>query len=165
MNRAAVQVFLGFAFLVGLTAALLMRVRANYVLGNPGVKVVNVPIYDEQTNLVANQSVFLPELGGYSSTNIPVTKMELAMLPPDTVYGRRLYHGPDGLPISVNVVLMGTDRTSIHKPQYCLQGQGENITGSEVITVPIAKPHPFQLKVMKLTTTSQHAVGQGKFVT
>ena len=165
MNRNALQVLIGFVLLVGLTAALLLRVRAHYSLGNPGVKVVNVPIYNEDNNPVSNQSVFLPEtVGDYASTNMPVTKIELGMLPPDTVYGRRVYHSPDSA-IMTSVVLMGTDRTSIHKPQYCLTGQGESIIGSEIITIPIAKPHPYELKVMKLTTTSQHPLGGGKFAT
>jgi hypothetical protein len=165
VNRNALQVFIGFVVLVGLTAALLLRVRSHYSLGKPGVKVVNVPIYNDDKNLVANESVFLPEaIGEYTSTNLPVTKIELDMLPPDTVYGRRLYHAPDSS-IMTSVVLMGTDRTSIHKPQYCLTGQGESITGSEVITLPIAKPHPYELKIMKLSTTSQQSVGGGKFAT
>jgi hypothetical protein len=165
VNRTALQVLTGFVLLVGLTAALLVRVRAHYSLGQPGVKVVNVPIYSEEKKLVANQSVFLPEtVGDYTSTNMPVTKMELDMLPPDTLFGRRVYSSPDSA-IMTSVVLMGTDRTSIHKPQYCLIGQGENITGSEVISIPIAKPHPYELKVMKLSTTKQFPVAGGKFAT
>ena len=165
MNRNALQVLIGFVLLVGLTGALLLRVRTHYALGQPGVKVVNVPIYDEDQNPVSKQSVFLPEtVGEYSSTNMPVTKLELNWLPPDTLYGRRVYLTPNS-GIMTSVVLMGTDRTSIHKPQYCLTGQGESITGSEVITIPIAKPHPYELKVMKLSTTRQHPVASGKMAT
>lgn len=163
MSRSALQVLIGFVLLVGLTAALLLRVRAHYSLGHPGLKVVNVPIYDEDNNPISNQSAFLPEtVGDYTSTNLPVTKIELGMLPPDTVYGRRVYHSPDSA-IMTSIVLMGTDRTSIHKPQYCLTGQGESIVASEVISIPIAKPHPYELKVMKLTTISQQPTSSGKF--
>jgi hypothetical protein len=165
VNRSALQVLIGFVLLVGLTAALLLRVRAHYSLGKPGVRVVNVPIYNEENNPVSTQSVFLPEtVGEYTSTNMPVTKLELDWLPPDTVYGRRVYLSPSSA-IMTSVVLMGTDRTSIHKPQYCLTGQGETIEGSEIITIPIAKPHPYELKVMKLSTTSQQSLGGGKFAT
>jgi hypothetical protein len=165
MNRSAVQVFIGFVVLVALTAALLMRVRTHYVLGQPGVKVVRAPMYDEDNNLVSDQSVFLPQqVAEFTSTNLPVTKMEIGMLPPDTLYGRRLYAAPDGWQVSESVVLMGTDRTSIHKPQYCLTGQGESIVSSEVISIPIAKPQPYELKVMKLNTTSQRSIGAGRFM-
>jgi hypothetical protein len=165
VNRSALQVLIGFVLLVGLTAALLLRVRAHYLLGQPGVKVVNVPTYSEDNNLVSRQSVFLPEtVGEYTSTNMPIAKIELDMLPPDTLFGRRVYSSPDSA-IMTSVVLMGTDRTSIHKPQYCLTGQGERITGSEIITIPIAKPLPYELKVMKLRTTKQFPVAGGKFAT
>jgi len=167
MNRRAVQVFVGFALLVGLTALLLVRVRANYVLGKAGVKVVEVPLYNEDTNQIANVSVYLPDrLADYrAAMTPPVSKIELQMLPPDTVYGRKIYTGPDRFESMINVVLMGTDRTSIHKPQYCLTGQGQNILSSEVITIPMARPMPYELKVMKLTTTSQVALGNGNFQT
>jgi hypothetical protein len=166
MNRSALQVVVGFALLIGLTAALLVRVRANYVLGEPGVMLANIPIYGEKTNVVSEISAFLPEkIGEYTSSRTePVTDVELQMLPPDTVYGRRIYTAPDRWQSMVSIVVMGTDRTSIHKPQYCLVGQGEQIVGSEVITIPIAGPRPYDLQVMKLTTRSQRHIGGGKFV-
>jgi hypothetical protein len=166
MNRAALQVFIGFALLVGLCAALLLRARSNYVLGEPGVKVVNVPMFNEDNFLVTTNSVYLPErVGDFTSTNLPVYNIEQVMLPPDTVYGRRLYQASDGSTLMTHVVLMGTDRTSIHKPQYCLTGQGHSIVANEVITIPIAHPEPYELKVMKLTTTSQKPLGGDKFAT
>lgn len=165
MNRRVLQVFIGFALLVGLTAALLSRIRASYVLGQPGVKVVNVPLFDEAQNKASDSSVYLPEtIGEYRSLPSPVTRIELSMLPPDTIYGRRVYESPDRFQAMISVVLMGTDRTSIHKPQYCLNGQGETILNSEVITVPIARPQPYALEVMKLTTSSQIPVGGGKYL-
>ena len=48
---------------------------------------------------------------------------------------------------------MGQDRTSIHKPEYCLPGQGFTIDLREVVTLPVAQPHPYDLPVMKLTTS------------
>jgi len=164
MNRAALQVFAGFLILVGLAAGLLVRVRTHLVLGRPGVKVVAAPLYNEDTNLVATTSVYLPAtVPDYSSVPLPITKLELGWLPPDTVYGRRLYSATDGFKTQLSVVLMGSDRTSIHKPQYCLTGAGEQIVGSEVVSVPMAKPSPYELKVMKLTTRSEISSG-GQFV-
>jgi hypothetical protein len=61
-------------------------------------------------------------------------------------------------------VVMGTDRTSIHKPQYCLTGLGEQIVNSEVISIPITSPHRYDLKVMKLTTRSEQNLGKGQIV-
>ena len=66
----------------------------------------------------------------------------------------------------LNVVLMGTDRTSIHKPQFCLKGMGWDIDDTESAgdTLRMTRPYPYDLPVMKLLTTRQVPVG-GKFVT
>ncbi|MGZ8901183.1 MAG: exosortase-associated EpsI family protein, partial [Limisphaerales bacterium] len=166
MNRRVLQIVIGFALLIALTAGLLLRVRSNYVLGEPGLKLVNVPIYNEETNIVSEISAYLPEeVGEYKSTRVEyVSTIEQAMLPPDTVYGRRVYTAEDRFQALISVVVMGTDRTSIHKPQYCLTGQGQEIIGSELITIPITKPEPYELKAMKLTTRSQQRDGQGNMV-
>jgi len=76
-------------------------------------------------------------------------------LPQDTSYGQRHYHAPDGFDTLMNVVLMGSDRTSIHKPQFCLIGAGWRIDKTEVTTIPIAKPRAYELPVIRLTTTKQ----------
>ena len=164
MNRRAVSIVIGFVLMVALTAALLHRVQSNYVLGKPGLKLVNVPTYNEETNIVSAISAYLPEeVGEYVSTRVePVTTVEQGMRPPDTVYGRRVYTAADRFQALISVVVMGTDRTSIHKPQYCLVGQGHQIVSSEVISIPISKPHPYELKVMKLTTRSERRVGSDK---
>ena len=163
MNRRAVSIVIGFVLMVALTAALLHRVQSNYVLGKPGLKLVNVPTYNEETNIVSAISAYLPEeVGEYVSTRVePVTTVEQGMLPPDTVYGRRVYTAADRFQALISVVVMGTDRTSIHKPQYCLVGQGHQIVSSEVLSIPISKPHPYELKVMKLTTRSERRVADG----
>src|SRR5690606_22345844 len=98
----------------------------------------------------------------YSSTQLPVANIELSVLPPDTVYGRRSYKSKDGLETLLQVVLMGSDRTSIHKPQYCLTGQGWRIDRSEVITIPISQPKSYDLKVMKLTTSGTLRNSKGR---
>lgn len=166
MNRRWLHVVIGFTILLALSAALLLRVRSNYVLGKPGVKLVDVPIYNELTNVVTDTSAFLPEtVGEYRSKRVePVSLHEQSVLPPDTVYGRRIYTAEDGFQALISIVVMGTDRTSIHKPQYCLTGQGQQIVGSELIKVPIGGPEPYDLEVMKLTTKAQRHVGEGRTV-
>lgn len=166
MNRRTLQVIVGFVLLVALTAGVLVRVRSNYVLGAPGIKLVDVPIYNEETNLVSNVSAFLPEVVGdlHSSRIESIGLTEQQMLPPDTLYGRRIYTAPDRFKTLLSIVVMGTDRTSIHKPQYCLTGLGEQIVGSEVITIPITSPHRYDLKVMKLSTRSEQSIGKGQTI-
>jgi uncharacterized protein DUF3485 len=51
------------------------------------------------------------------------------------------------------VVLMGTDRTSIHQPQYCLTGQGFFIDRSDRLMIPMNRPRRYNLEVLRLTST------------
>jgi hypothetical protein len=166
MNKKALQATILFAVMISVTAAFLLRIQMAYKLGDPGVQVVQEPLYDENTNLVANISVALPkELPGYVSIPMAINRLELNMLPPDTVFGRRAYKADDGWATMLSVVLMGTDRTSIHKPQYCLLGAGWSIEGEEVIDVPMWRPELEKVKVMKLTCSRQVRTTDGKYTT
>ncbi|MSU04878.1 MAG: exosortase-associated EpsI family protein [Pedosphaera sp.] len=159
MTRSELKIF-GLACLVmALCALVLLRLQRAQKLGVPGVRVVQEAIRNEAGRVVANQSVYLPSnVEGYTFGKQPVTDMELNWLPKDTTYGRAHYTAKDGFETRASVVLMGADRTSIHKPQYCLVGQGWQIEKTEVVTVRIPKPHPYDMKVMKLTTSIQRRV-------
>lgn len=125
-------------------------------LGAPGVRVGPVALYGEQGEVVARESVLLPEkvLGG-TGTNLPITVPELTTLPKDTTFGRRLYRLPDGFEAMINVVLMGTDRTSIHQPQFCLVAQDWIIDRTERVPLHIERPHPYDVPAMKLTASTR----------
>lgn len=61
-----------------------------------------------------------------------VTAVEREVLPPDTGYSRRTYtalHRP-GQQVFVSIVLSGRDRSSIHRPELCVEGQGWTIRNS-----------------------------------
>ena len=113
-------------------AGLISYRKAHQRLGIPGVRVVHVPIYDSDGHVAATNSIDLPErILNFSSETKPVEKEVLDWLPKDTTYGQRVYKSEDGLRISTMVVLMGADRTSIHKPEYCLRGTGWTIDKDE----------------------------------
>src|SRR5690606_1661415 len=60
-----------------------------------------------------------------------VTQVERDILPPDTGYSRRSYvalHQPSRQ-VFLSIVLSGRDRSSIHRPELCVAGQGWTITG------------------------------------
>jgi len=57
---------------------------------------------------------------------------------------------------------MGRDRTSIHKPQYCLTGQGWRIDRSETSAIRIDRPRSYDLPVMKLTATGMQETAAGE---
>jgi exosortase len=60
---------------------------------------------------------------------VAVSQMERDVLPLDTGYSRRNYVSVDDLKrqVFVSLVLSGRDRTSIHRPELCLVGQGWTI--------------------------------------
>ncbi len=62
---------------------------------------------------------------------VDVTDVERQTLPPDTGYSRRNYVATHDRQeqVFVSIVLSGRDRTSIHRPELCLVGQGWSIGG------------------------------------
>jgi EpsI family protein len=61
-----------------------------------------------------------------------VTAVEREILPADTGYARKSYVAVanPAQRVFVSVVLSGKDRTSIHRPELCLVGQGWSIEGA-----------------------------------
>ncbi len=153
-TRQATAVSSAAALLVAASVGLLKERQASIRLSPPGVKVVDQPIYAEKgTNRihVSDRSIFLPEnVGGYQSKPLPMAAIVSESLPPDTTFGQRRYVAPDGFIIDTIVVLMGADRTSIHNPQYCLEGQNFKILPPQRDTIRIPRPMPYEMPVNKI---------------
>jgi hypothetical protein len=146
MTRHKTITFIVALALIGSTAGLLASMRSRQKLGAPGVKTSALP---ESQCL----HVDLPErVLDYESVEVPQEQIVLDILPRDTSFGQRRYTAADTFQMNANVVLMGTDRTSIHKPQFCLGGTGwiidDNLTTET--TVHVERPYPYDLPVMKL---------------
>lgn len=144
--------------MIGAAAWVLADLESIQRLGAPGVRVVAEEVYDADGKVVGTNSVYLPErVLGYASKKMPIAQVVLDWLPDDTVLGGRLYEAPDGFSVLVNAVLMGRDRTSLHKPQYCLTGVGWHIDASESMetSVPVEQPHRYELPVMKLIASRE----------
>lgn len=157
MNPKKWLLFATALLLIAGGAAFLLHLRSKQSLGQPGVRL---------TRTGGGWTVALPEtVLDFTSKPIDVTDVERDALPKDTTFGKRLYAAPDDFAAFVNVVLMGTDRTSIHKPQFCLAGQGWTIDRTERASIRITEPFPYDLPVMKLTLTKQVADARGQPVT
>lgn len=160
MNRQKPILLVLVLALIGMTAGVLAHAKSNQKLGSPGVK--TRPLPGSQ-----NLEVLLPEnVAGYTSKWLPQTEAVTNTLPSDTSYGQRLYVADDGFQTLANVVLMGTSRASIHKPQICLTAQGWNINeeASHEVQIHLDQPVPYDLPVMRLSATRQLNVN-GKSVT
>lgn len=151
MNRRALSILVVSIALMGATAFFIQYRRTHQRLGTPGVRVVPVPIYDPEGKLAGTNSIPLPvDVPGYKSDVDPVPRIVLEWLPPDTTYGQRRYKAPDDFEIQFSAILMGADRTSIHKPKYCLNGTGWSIGLEERDTITISRPHKYQLPVSRM---------------
>jgi hypothetical protein len=121
-------------------------------LGRPGVKATEIP----GTTQV---KIDLPEqVLDFSSTNQELDARSLEMLPADTSTAQRVYFKPGLIPFVSSVVLMGTDRTSIHKAEYCLQGQGLHIDEATTDVVHLTRPEPYDLPVIKIVASGTQPV-------
>jgi hypothetical protein len=78
------------------------------------------------------------------------TREERDLLPPDTVLFRKVYENGAGNRLFTTIVLSGSERASIHRPQICLEGQGNRITADQVISVPIPGREPLDVMVLDL---------------
>lgn len=103
----------------------------------------------------------LPTLvGEFWGTTEPVSPSELALLPGDTEFAKKIYQDLSGNSLTAQIVLSGGEKRSIHRPEVCLPGQGWSIQSGEVI--PIALANGRSLDVMKLTLTRQIEVAPGE---
>jgi hypothetical protein len=138
--------------LVGGTALALTQLPKRQRLGAPGV----------MTRPLAGSNrleVLLPEeVSGYDSQRQEQDEVALNTLPKDTSFGGRLYTEKEGgFQVLMRVVLMGTDRTSLHKPQFCLTGSGWNIDSlaSSETSLHMEQPCSYDLPMVKLIATKE----------
>jgi hypothetical protein len=155
MNKQKWIILIVALGLMGGAAALLTRLQSIQKLGQPAVKTTLIPGSPRL-------QVDLPErILDYTSQSVEVDTNTLEYLPRDTSFGQRIYKAPDGFEAMVNVVLMGSDRTSLHKTEFCLEGQGWRVDrgASEQTTVRMERPVPYDLPVMKFVATREAANG------
>ncbi len=133
------------------TMWLLFHMKAHQRLGDPGVKT-------RPDAAGKNLEILMPETTpGFSSEIITNAEEVLTRLPPDSSYRVRVYHANDGSWIQMTTVLMGSDRSSIHKPQICMTGQGWTIDNSRSDRefIRMTRPLGYDLPVNKLVATKQ----------
>jgi hypothetical protein len=156
MNRQKTLIAAVFLLLTGATAGILLYVSTHQKLGSPGVLTRSLPG-------TRNLQVVLPgQVPGFACQIITTQAEEVVQaLPDDTSFGTCRYTAQDGFQSLANVVLMGTDRSSIHKPQVCLTAQGWEIdeSSSKVEKIGMQKPFPYDLPVMRLTATQRIEAG------
>jgi len=123
------------------------------------------PLTDPQGIRISTNRVWLPpELLDYDSRVGAISLPETATLPKDTTFGRRFYRAPDGFAIQVNAVLMGRDRSSIHKPKYCLSGQGWKILREESDEIRVTPARASGIPVQVVIARGMQRLADGQEV-
>ncbi len=75
----------------------------------------------------------LVEIAGYTSEPVEVSEAEHHTLPADTQFDKRRYEDKDGNWYQVSMVIGGKSKSSIHRPELCLPGQGFQMMSPRVI--------------------------------
>ena len=154
-NQKWLVFLVAFGLIAG-TAGALAWSRANQKLGQPGIKATPIP-----GSVMMN--IQLPErVLDFTSTNVPEPEVVVGYLPKDTSYAERCYLGADGFPIYATVILMGADRTSIHRADYCLPGQGWAINDKSVVNLTVAGSPSYQLPVAKWIIGNSYQAPDGR---
>lgn len=83
----------------------------------------------------------------------PMAYGEWRALPRDTVIFKKQYFHNDDEDLSVyaGVVLSGSDRSSIHRPELCMPSQGHSIESRELIEIPLEGRDPLQVMILNLS--------------
>ena len=88
-----------------------------------------------------------------------MSRSEYEVLPKDTEFIKSAYTNGDGGRISASIVLSGTARDSIHRPQRCLKGQGNSLDGEYTLEVPLEGRAPLNIRVIKASREFRTAEG------
>jgi hypothetical protein len=163
MNRQEIKIAIVTLALIAFAAFYLGQRKK--VLGKPGLVLESQSLTNEHGLKVADHRVAIPTgVPGFSDELGYIAEKEVEVLPKDTTFGRRIYQADDNLRVQVSAILMGTDRTSIHKPYYCITGAGWRIEKAEVTSIPMARPEPYQLQAQLLTTSQNFKAPGGGIV-
>lgn len=88
-----------------------------------------------------------------------MSRAEKEALPEDTEFVKSAYTNEAGHRVFTSIVLSGTARDSIHRPQRCLKGQGNTLDGEYTLKVPLEGRDPLKIRVIKASRTFQTAEG------
>jgi len=156
MKSLKITVFIIVLLLIGGGMGALTWLKKNQKLGEPGIRVTAIP---GSIKMNFDLPARVPD---FTSKKEAQDQIVLDTLPKDTSYAQRLYTATNGFWVNANIILMGMDRTSIHKPEFCLPGQGWRIDRKIITNIPIQGKPPYQLCVAKWTIANfmQNTDGQ-----
>lgn len=88
-----------------------------------------------------------------------MSRAEYDALPKDTEFVKSAYTNEAGTRLFSSIVLSGTARDSIHRPQRCLKGQGNTLDGEYTLEVPLEGRDPLKIRIIKASREFHTAEG------
>lgn len=89
-----------------------------------------------------------------------LSPVELDLLPRDTLLHKaRFLRGDQGPPFVVTIVISSRERSSIHRPEVCLVGQGAEVARSFVHSTPRPNGPPLRMTVLEMVRHIRRADG------
>jgi exosortase len=76
---------------------------------------------------------------------------EHRLLPADTEFVKKQYLSASPIPVNCEIVLTGAERSSIHRAEACLLGQGWTLLSAEEVNVPVATGRAQRVKLLRLS--------------
>jgi len=98
---------------------------------------------------------------GMHGFEVEVGEAELEILPEDTGFLRKVYRSSNGADqVTCSIVLSGTDRRSIHRPEVCLPAQGWAIKQTEIIPIDLGDGRLLEARVLFLVREVETKTGE-----
>ncbi len=114
---------------------------------------------------VAGVDMHLPDsFRNYLGFDEDVTDAERRILPPDTEFAKKRYVGGSPTEVNCEIVLSGQQKSSIHRPQVCLLGQGWTILQETPVDLPLAGRAPQRVRVLTLSREDDGRTITGYFL-
>lgn len=88
-----------------------------------------------EAELMPAPSIEFPEIAGSVCEDMEMSETERSTLPADTVIKRRMYRFSDGRSFLLSAVVGGRSKSSVHRPELCLPGQGYGMIEPRTISV------------------------------
>ena len=113
--------------------------------------------------LVDGRPFLVDKVGDWTGGELQgLSEVERQLLPADTEGARRIYTDKNGDQLWCSVILAGREVTSIHRPEFCLPGQGWKIQDEHVQTVPVAEVPGGSLGMMRMNATRSVPLTDGR---
>lgn len=79
---------------------------------------------------------------------------EKAILPPDTIIRHGRFVRDNNLQFQASIIVAGESRASLHKPEWCLPGQGYRIADRSLMEIPLSKDDNMSVVLLSLEKDS-----------